>query len=200
MHRPTLDAAGRALLFEEARTHSAWLDRPVEDSTLEELWNLLKWGPTSANSQPLRVLFLKSAEAKARLRPALSPGNVEKTMAAPVTAILAYDTRFYDLLGKTFPHDPTARSWFAGPGKEAVAQETAFRNSSLQGGYLILAARAVGLDCGPMSGFDRAKLDAEFFPDGRLRSNFLCNLGYGDPAKLPPRNPRLVFAEACWIL
>lgn len=200
MDRPTLDPGGRALLFEAARTHSAWLDRPVADSTLEELWNLLKWGPTSANSLPLRVLFLKSPETKARLRPALSPGNVEKTMAAPVTAILAYDTRFFDLLGKTFPHDPTARSWFAGPDKEAVAQETAFRNSSLQGGYLILAARAVGLDCGPMSGFDRAKLDAEFFPDGRFRSNFLCNLGYGDPAKLPPRNPRLAFVEACAIL
>ena len=193
--RATLGEAGCDLLFRQARTHSAWLDRPVADATLEALWDLLKWGPTSANSLPLRVLFLQSREAKERLRPVLSPGNVDKTMAAPVTAVLAYDTRFYDLLD-----DPTAPSWFAGPGKEEVALETAFRNSSLQGGYFILAARAVGLDCGPMSGFDKAKLDAEFFPDGRFRSNFLCNLGYGDPTKLPPRNPRLTFAEACTIL
>ncbi len=198
--RATLGEAGCDLLFRQARTHSAWLDRPVSDATLEALWDLLEWGPTSANSLPLRVLFLKSRAAKERLRPVLSPGNLAKTMAAPVTAVLAYDTRFYDLLQRTFPHDPSARSWFAGPGKEAVAEETAFRNSSLQGGYFILAARAVGLDCGPMSGFDKARLDAEFFPDGRLRSNFLCNLGYGDPAALPPRNPRLAFAEACTIL
>ncbi|BCX16820.1 MAG: putative NADH dehydrogenase/NAD(P)H nitroreductase [Geminicoccaceae bacterium] len=200
MDRPTLDAVGRDLLFRAARTHSAWLDRAVDDAKLVELYDLLKWGPTSANGLPLRVLFLKSREAKERLRPALSPGNVDKTMAAPVTAILAYDTRFYEFLPETFPHEPEAVSWFTGPGKEGVAEETAFRNSSLQGGYFILAARAVGLDCGPMSGFDRAKVDAEFFPDGRWRSNFLCNLGYGDPSKLPPRNPRLPFETACRIL
>jgi 3-hydroxypropanoate dehydrogenase len=200
MDRPTLDAVGRDLLFRAARTYSAWLDRPVDDAKLVELYDLLKWGPTSANGLPLRVLFLKSREAKERLRPALSPGNVDKTMAAPVTAILAYDTRFYEFLPETFPHEPEAVSWFTGPGKERVAEETAFRNSSLQGGYFILAARAVGLDCGPMSGFDRAKVDAEFFPDGRWRSNFLCNLGYGDPSKLPPRNPRLPFETVCRIL
>jgi len=200
MERLTLDAAGRDLLFRAARTHSAWLDRPVEDAKLVELYDLLKWGPTSANSLPLRIVFLKSREAKEKLRPALSPGNVDKTMAAPVTAILAYDTKFYEFLAETFPHEPEAVSWFTGPGKEGVAEETAFRNSSLQGGYFILAARAVGLDCGPMSGFDRAKVDATFFPDGRWRSNFLCNLGYGDPSKLPPRNPRLPFEKACRIL
>jgi 3-hydroxypropanoate dehydrogenase len=200
MERPTLDAAGRDLLFRAARTHSAWLDRPVEDAKLVELYDLLKWGPTSANSLPLRIVFLKSREAKEKLRPALSSGNVAKTMAAPVTAILAYDTKFYEALRETFPHEPEAVSWFTGPGKEGVAEETAFRNSSLQGGYFILAARAVGLDCGPMSGFDRAKVDATFFPDGRWRSNFLCNLGYGDPSKLPPRNPRLPFETACRIL
>jgi 3-hydroxypropanoate dehydrogenase len=200
MDRPTLDAVGRDLLFRAARTYSAWLDRPVDDAKLVELYDLLNWGPTSANGLPLRVLFLKSREAKERLRPALSPGNVDKTMAAPVTAILAYDTRFYEFLPETFPHEPEAVSWFTGPGKERVAEETAFRNSSLQGGYFILAARAVGLDCGPMSGFDRAKVDAEFFPDGRWRSNFLCNLGYGDPSKLPPRNPRLPFETVCRIL
>jgi 3-hydroxypropanoate dehydrogenase len=200
MDRPTLDAVGRDLLFRAARTYSAWLDRPVDDAKLVELYDLLKWGPTSANGLPLRVLFLKSREAKERLRPALSPGNVDKTVAAPVTAILAYDTRFYEFLPETFPHEPEAVSWFTGPGKERVAEETAFRNSSLQGGYFILAARAVGLDCGPMSGFDRAKVDAEFFPDGRWRSNFLCNLGYGDPSKLPPRNPRLPFETVCRIL
>ncbi len=200
MERAVLDEPGRDLLFRAARTHSAWLDRPVEEAKLVELYELLKWGPTSANGQPLRVLFLKSRAAKERLRPALSPGNVAKTMAAPVTAILAYDTRFFEFLPKTFPHEPEAVSWFSGPGKESAALETAFRNGSLQGGYFILAARAVGLDCGPMSGFDRARVDAEFFPDGRLRSNFLCNLGYGDPARLSPRNPRLSFAEACRIL
>lgn len=200
MERAVLDEAGRDVLFRAARTHSAWLDRPVEEAKLVELYELLKWGPTSANGQPLRVLFLVSRAAKERLRPALSPGNVGKTMAAPVTAILAYDTRFFEFLPKTFPHEPEAVSWFSGPGKENVALETAFRNGSLQGGYFILAARAVGLDCGPMSGFDRARVDAEFFPDGRWRSNFLCNLGYGDPARLPPRNPRLSFEEACRIL
>ncbi len=200
MERAVLDEAGRNLLFRAARTHSAWLDRPVEEAKLVELYELLKWGPTSANGLPLRVLFLISRAAKERLRPALSPGNVAKTMAAPVTAILAYDTRFFEFLPKTFPHEPEAVSWFSGPGKENAALETAFRNCSLQGGYFILAARAVGLDCGPMSGFDRDRVDAEFFPDGRLRSNFLCNLGYGDPTRLPPRNPRLSFEEACRIL
>jgi len=192
-----LDDSGQDLLFRQARTHNAWLDRPVEDTTLRRLYDLMKWGPTSANCSPLRVLFLKSREAKERLRPMLSPGNVDKTMAAPVTALIGYDTRFHEELPRLFPH-ADARSWFEG--NEPLIQETAFRNGSLQGGYFIMAARAVGLDCGPMSGFDKAKADAEFFPDGRVKSNFLCNLGYGDPSQLFPRSPRLEFEEACKIL
>jgi len=192
-----LNEAGQDLLFRAARTHNGWQDRPVADETLHQLYALMKWAPTSANSSPLRVLFLKSAEAKEKLRPALSAGNLAKTMAAPVTALLAYDTRFYDLLPQLFPHTD-ARSWFAG--NDALIQETAFRNGSMQGGYFILAARAVGLDCGPMSGFDKAACDAAFFPDGRVKSNFLCNLGYGDPTKLHERGPRLSFDEACRIL
>lgn len=193
----TLDTAGQDLLFRDARTHNAWLDRPVAPETLRALYDLMKWGPTSANCSPLRVLFLASPAAKERLRPALSPGNLAKTISAPVTAVLGYDTRFYEHMGALFPHDPTARSWFEG---KPSAEPTAFRNSSLQGGYFIMAARAVGLDCGPMSGFDPAKLEAEFWPDGRIKANFLCNLGYGDRAKLFPRGPRFAFAEVCEIL
>ena len=185
------------VIFRNARTHNAWLDRPVDDDTLRALYDLLKWGPTSANASPARFVFLRSRQAKERLRPALSPGNVDKTMAAPVTVIVGHDLRFYEHLPRLFPH-ADARSWFVG--NDELIRTTAFRNGSLQGAYLIVAARALGLDCGPMSGFDNARVDAEFFPDGTVKSNFLCNLGYGDPAKLFPRSPRLSFEEACQVL
>ena len=207
----TLDDRGMDLLFRKARTHNAWLDRPVSDATLRQLYDLMKWAPTSANSSPARIFFLRTPQAKARLLPALSPGNVEKTRAAPVTAIIAYDLRFYDKLPRLFPHNPAMRQAFVDAPQ--LVEVTARRNSSLQGAYLILAARAVGLDCGPMSGFDNAKVDEEFFASGKcegcdeeflseghLRSNFLCNLGYGDSAKLLPRSPRLAFEEACMLL
>jgi 3-hydroxypropanoate dehydrogenase len=192
-----LDQAGLDLLFTQARTHNAWTDRPVDAGLLHRLYDLLKWAPTSANCSPLRVLFVTSAEAKEKLRPALAQGNLAKTMSAPVVAILAYDNLFYDHLPRLFPHTD-ARSWFTGD--PAVAQATAFRNGTLQAGYFILAARALGLDCGPMSGFDAAKVNATFFPDGRYQVNFLCNLGYGDPAGLHPRSPRFDFQDACEIL
>ncbi|SNS62326.1 MULTISPECIES: malonic semialdehyde reductase [unclassified Azospirillum] len=193
----TLDQAGAELLFTQARTHNAWLDKPVDPALLHRIHDLLKWGPTSANCSPLRVLFLTSAEAKEKLRPALSQGNLAKTMTAPVVAVLAYDNQFYDHLPRLFPHTD-ARSWFTGD--PAVAAATAFRNGTLQAGYFILAARAVGLDCGPMSGFDAGQVNASFFPDGRYQVNFLCNLGYGDPAGLHPRSPRFDFADVCQIL
>lgn len=193
----TLDQAGAELLFTQARTHNAWLDRPVDPALLHRIHELLKWGPTSANCSPLRVLFLTSTEAKEKLRPALSQGNLAKTMAAPVVAVLAYDNQFYDHLPRLFPHTD-ARSWFTGD--PAVAAATAFRNGTLQAGYFILAARAVGLDCGPMSGFDAGQVNARFFPDGRYQVNFLCNLGYGDPAGLHPRGPRFDFSDVCQIL
>jgi 3-hydroxypropanoate dehydrogenase len=183
-------------LFRKARTHNAFLDRPVSEATLRALYDLLKWAPTSANSNPARFVFVTSDAARERLRPALSPGNLDKTMAAPVTVIVGYDLAFYEKLPVLFPH-VDARSWFAGKPDHILT--TAFRNGTLQGGYLILAARALGLDCGPMSGFDNAKVDAAFFADGTVKSNFLCNLGYGDPAKLMPRHPRLPFEEACRI-
>ncbi len=186
-------------LFTEARTHNGWLDRLVDDALLHQAWDIARMGPTSANCSPLRVLFVKSAAAKTRLKPMLMEGNVEKTLSAPVVAIFGQDSRFFELLPKLFPHTD-ARPWFDGPGKEEVARITAFRNGTLQTAYFMLAARAVGLDCGPMSGFDNAALDNEFFPDGRFKSNFLCNLGYGDASKLFPRSPRLDFAEACQIL
>ena len=192
-----LSDEGLDLLFREARTHNAWQDKPISDTLLRAVFELAKMGPTSANCSPMRVVFVKSREAKERLRPALSAGNVEKTMKAPVTAIVAYDTEFYEHLPRLFPHDD-ARSWFAG--KPELIQTTAFRNGTLQGAYLILAARSLGLDCGPMSGFDNAKVDAEFFPGGTVKSNFLCNLGYGDPSGLFPRSPRFDFDEACRIL
>lgn len=192
----TLDAAGLDLLFREARTHNAWQERSVEPALLHQIYNLVKWAPTSANCEPQRIIFLTSAAAKEKLRPALAQGNLAKTMAAPVTAILAYDMRFYDNLPQLFPHTD-ARSWFVG--NDAVIEATAFRNGSLQAGYFILAARALGLDCGPMSGFDADLVNKTFFPDGRYRVNLLCNLGYGDPAGLHPRAPRLDFADACDI-
>ena len=192
-----LDPAALDLVFRTARTYRAWDGRPVDDATLRELHELMKWGPTTGNSCPARFVFVKSAAAKARLRPALDAGNVVQTMAAPVTAIVAYDLAFYEMMPKLAPHTD-ARSWFADEPQESL-RTTALRNGSLQGAYLIIAARALGLDCGPMSGFDNAKVDAEFFGGTTVRSNFLCNLGYGDPSKLHPRAPRLTFDEACRI-
>ena len=192
-----LSDSGLDLLFREARTHSHWLDGEVTDVLLEAAYDLAKMPPTSANCSPMRIVFVRSREAKERLKPALIEGNVEKTMAAPVTAVIGYDTRFYELLPRLFPHTD-ARSWFEG--NEALIEETAFRNGTLQGAYFIQAARALGLDCGPMSGFDRAKVDQEFFPDGRIKSNFLCNLAYGDASKLLPRSPRLEFGDACEVI
>jgi 3-hydroxypropanoate dehydrogenase len=199
------------LLFRKARTYSAWLPKPVPDAVLRELYELVKWGPTSANSSPARFVFLRSPAAKERLRPALAAGNVEKTMAAPVTVIVAYDLKFYDKLPKLFPHNPAMRDNFAN--NPQLVETTAKRNSALQGAYLIIAARALGLDCGPMSGFDNAKVDEEFFaagkcqdcgeeffPAGHVKSNFLCNLGYGDRSKLFPRSSRLDFSEACTLM
>jgi len=184
-------------LFRQARTHSAWLLTRVPVETLREVYELARLGPTSANSTPARFLFLESKAAKERLLPALAPSNVEKTKAAPVTVIVAWDTEFHEKLPKLFPH-ADMRSYFVG--NQPLIDESALRNSSLQGGYFILAARAVGLDCGPMSGFDPAKVNAEFFPDGKWKVNFLCNLGYGDRSKLFPRSPRLEFDEACRVL
>jgi 3-hydroxypropanoate dehydrogenase len=195
-----IDEQSLDTLFRKARTQNGWLDRPVSDAQLRAVYDLLKMAPTSANSQPGRFVFLRSAEARARLRPALSPGNLEKTMAAPVVAIVAHDTQFHEHLPRLFPHNPGAAGWFAGEANRVARETAAFRNGTLQGAYLILAARAVGLDCGPMSGFDNAKVDAEFFPDGRFRSNFLCSLGHGDPAKLFARSPRFEFEDACQLL
>jgi len=188
------------LIFRHARTHRAWLSKPVPDELLRQVYALAKWGPTSGNCLPMRVVFVKSDAAKERLRPALDPGNVAQTMAAPVCAIVAYDTRFYEHLPRLSPHNPQAAQAFSGPDKAAVAMTTALRNGSLQGAYLIIAARALGLDCGPMSGFDNERVDAAFFPDGRYKSNFLCNLGYGDHSHLRPRGPRFEFDEVCQIV
>jgi 3-hydroxypropanoate dehydrogenase len=184
-------------LFLEARTHGKFLDRPVPDALLRQAWDLARMGPTAANSLPARVLFVRSPEAKARLKPYLAPGNVDKTMVAPVTAVIAYDLDFADNLVRTFPH-VDAKAWYAG--NETLTHETAFRNGSLQGAYLIVALRALGLDCGPMSGFNAAGVDGEFFAGSRWKANFLVNIGYGDPATLHPRNPRLDFDEACRVL
>ena len=189
-----LDDAGRKLLFTEARTRYKWRDAPVGDEVLEELFNLLRMGPTSANCSPARFLFLRTAEAKERLRPALSAGNVDKTVTAPVVAVVAHDPHFFEQLPRLFPHTD-ARAWFAG--NEALATETAFRNGTLQGAYLIMAARAVGLDTGPMSGFDKGRVDEIFFASSGWKANFLVNLGYGDDAGSLPRLPRLTFDEAC---
>jgi len=211
MKKPLEDDA-LDVLFREARTFSTWLPRPVTDDTLRALYDLVKWAPTSANAAPARFAFIRSKDAKERLRPALAPLNIEKTLTAPVTVIVGYDVKFYEQLPKLFPHSPGMKGLFeANPEATLV---TAQRNSSLQGAYLILAARALGLDCGPMSGFDNAKVDEEFFaagkpcfgcdqeffPEGHVKSNFLCNLGYGDPVSLHPRLPRLSFNEACSLL
>lgn len=193
----SLNKAALAQLFADARTHNGWNSTPVSEDTLKALWDLTKMAPTSVNCSPMRLVFVTTPKGKDRLRPALAEGNIDKTMSAPVTAIIAYDTAFYDHLPTLFPH-ADARSWFTG--NAAHASETAFRNSTLQGAYLIMAARALGLDCGPMSGFDPNTLNAEFFPDGRFKANFLCNLGYGDPSKLYPRSPRFTFKDACSIV
>ena len=195
--RAELDRASLDQLFREARTNNGWLDRPVSDEQLRGIYELMKWGPTSANSSPARIVFLRSREAKQRLVPALAPGNVDQTLQAPVAAIVAQDLEFYERLPELFPHGD-ARSWFVG--NQPLIETIAFRNSSLQGAYLILAARALGLDAEPMSGFDNETVDREFFPDRRVKSNFLVNIGYGDPSKLPPRGPRLAFEEAVQIL
>ena len=185
-------------LFTEARTQNGYLPEPVSDDTLRQLYELMKWGPTSANSSPARLIFVRTPDARERLLACVSAGNQNKVREAPVTVIVGMDLDFHEQLPKLFPHAPDARSWFAGD--EAKRAETALRNSSLQGGYLILAARALGLDCGPMSGFDAAKMDATFWPGSRVRTNFICTLGRGNPAKLFARSPRLAFDEACQLV
>lgn len=184
-------------IFLNARTHNGWLNQPVSDDLLKQAYDLAKWAPTSANSSPLRIVFVKSKEAKEKLLGAVMEGNVEKTKTAPVTAILAQDLEFYEKLPKLFPH-ADAKSWFVG--NQAMIDSTAFRNSSLQAAYFMLAARSVGLDIGPMSGFNQAKVDADFFAGTQIKSNFMCNLGFGDASKLYPRAPRLDFEEVCKIL
>jgi 3-hydroxypropanoate dehydrogenase len=185
------------LILRTARSHSDFAERAVPEETLRAAHDLMKWGPTSANSQPMRVLYLRSKEAREKLRPALGPSNLEKTMKAPLVALVAYDTRFWEHLPRMF-YNPQAINWFKDKG--AHTEITALRNGTLQGGYFLLALRAVGLDCGAMSGFDNARADAAFFPDGRLKSNFLVNIGYGTGNELPPRDPRFTFDEACRIM
>lgn len=192
-----IDTAALDILFNNARTHNGWQDKPVTDAQLHQLYDLVKWGPTSANCSPARIVFVRSTEEKEKLVACVSAGNAEKTRAAPVTAIIGMDMAFYDKLPQLFPHTD-ARPWFAG--NPAVIEATAFRNSSLQGGYFIMAARAIGLDCGPMSGFDADKLNAAFFAGTTVKVNFICSLGYGDPGKLFGRSPRLSFGEACKIV
>ena len=192
-----LDQAAIDLLFSEARTHNSWLDKPVSDAQLEQIYDLVKFAPTSVNCNPARFIFVKSPAAKARLLACLNPGNIEKTQTAPVTAIIGMDLDFIETLPTLFPH-VDAKSWFVG--KDGFIESTAFRNSSLQGAYLIMAVRALGLDCGALSGFDADKLNAEFFPEGRVKVNFLLNIGYGNSEGLMPRQPRPTFAQSCKIL
>ncbi len=192
-----LDQTSLQTLFSNARSHNAWQDKPVADELLQQVYEQMKWGPTSANCSPARIVFVKSPEQKEKLLACMGAGNVDKTKAAPVTAIIGMDMAFYEQLPTLFPH-ADARAWFAG--NQALIDATAFRNSSLQGAYLMLAARALGLDCGPMSGFDAAKVNAEFFPNSEVKVNFICNLGYGDVAGLFPRSPRMAFEQACKIV
>jgi len=193
----TIDAAGLELLFKEARSHNKWTDQPVSDETIHELYDILKFGPTSANSSPARFVFVRTREGKEKLAPALSSGNMDKTMSAPVTVIVAYDPKFFEKLPQLFPHNPDAISWFTS--NDSLAATTAFRNGTLQGAYLMIAARSLGLDTGAMSGFDNAKVDSAFFSSNGWRSNLLVNLGHGDPAGLFNRSPRLSFDEACLL-
>ncbi len=193
-----LDEKSIDLIFREARSQNGWLDRPVSDAQLRELYEIMKYGPTSMNTSPARIVFLHTPQARERLIPALSPGNVDKTRAAPVCAIVAHDVEFYRQLPKLFPHKQDAAAIFEG--KQELIESTAFRNGTLQGAYLIMAARALGLDCGPMSGFDAEKVNQEFFPEGDFKVNFVCNIGYGDQSKVMSRLPRLAFEEACKIL
>jgi len=189
---------GLDLIFRKAQTHKVWLDRPVDEALLRQVYDLARMGPTSANMSPMRIVFVKSREAKERLRPALDPGNVNQTLAAPVTAVIGMDIHFYEKLPRLFPH-VDAKAWFKDL-PDNVLEYIALRNSSLQGAYFMLAARSLGLDCGPMSGFDNAKVDEMFFAGTTIKSNFLCNLGYGDASKLHPRSPRLDFDEACKVI
>jgi 3-hydroxypropanoate dehydrogenase len=183
-------------LFTQARTQNGYLPTPVPDEQLQALYDLLKWGPTAANSCPARFVFVRSEEGKARLLPCMAPGNQAKVSQAPVTVIVGMDMLFFDKLPQLFPHTD-ARAWFVG--NAPMIEATAFRNSSLQGAYLMMAARAVGLDCGPMSGFDSARVDAGFWAGTAVRTNFICTLGHGDTSKVMPRSPRLAFAEACTL-
>jgi len=195
-----IDALALQTLFTSARTQNGWLDQPVSDAQLREVFDLMKMAPTSMNTQPARFVFLRTAAAKERLRPALSRGNVDKTMTAPVVTLIAHDMQFHEHLPRVFPHEPNARNMFDGDANRDFRSTFAFRNGTLQGAYFMLAARAIGLQVGPMSGFDGAKVDAEFFPDGRYRINFLCNLGHGDPSKVMERLPRFAFEDVCSLL
>jgi 3-hydroxypropanoate dehydrogenase len=195
--RGNVENSGLDLIFNNARTQNSWHPQTVSEELLRRVYDLTKMGPTSANCSPARFIFVVSKEGKEKLKPAVSAGNWDKTLAAPITAIIGYDTKFYDLLPELFPH-ADARSWFAG--NEAVAQETAFRNGTLQGAYLMIAARSLGLDAGPMSGFDQAAVNAAFWPDGQVKANFLCNIGYGDDKMVFDRSPRLSFERACQII
>ena len=198
MSNKPLDSDALDTLFRSARSHNYWLDKQVTDEQLHKLYELMKWGPTSGNCTPARMVFVRSQQAKERLKPSLDAGNVNKSMTAPVVAIIGMDMEFYEKLPRLFPHNPAARTWFEG--KPEKIRITALRNSSLQGAYFILAARSLGLDCGPMSGFDNEKLDTEFFPDGKVKSNFICAVGYGDVSRLHPRGPRLEFNEVIQIV
>jgi 3-hydroxypropanoate dehydrogenase len=196
--RGKLDTGSLDLVFREARTANGFTGEKISEALMREMYELVKMGPTSANCSPARFLFLVTPEAKEQLRPALSSGNAQKTMDAPLTVVVGYDTKFYENLPELFPHAPDAKTWFTS--SAAFAEETAFRNGTLQGAYLIMAARALGLDAGPMSGFDQAKVNAAFWPDGAIKVNFLCNIGIGDDSKLFGRHPRLSFERACRIL
>lgn len=193
----TIDAAGLDLLFREARTQNKWREEPVTDDQIRQIYDILKFGPTSANSSPARFVFIRTKEGKDKLAPALSSGNMEKTMTAPLTVIVAYDPKFYDKLPQLFPHNPDAVSWFTS--NDSLAATTAFRNGTLQGAYLMIAARSLGLGVGAMSGFDNAKVDAAFFAQNGWRSNFLVNIGQGDPSGVFSRSPRLSFEEAALL-
>lgn len=194
-----IDDVAQDALFRHARSHNGWLDREVSTEQIHQLYELAKWGPTSVNGSPARFLFLRTPQARERLRPHLAAGNVDKALSAPVVVVIGYDLDFHEKIPQLFPHRPEARAAFDGPQHHTHTEQTAFRNGTLQGAYLMLAARALGLDCGPMSGFDAQGVDTEFWSGTRVKTNFLCGLGHGDPARLFPRLPRLAFDEACGI-